>query len=191
MRAQSRQTLRTLLIGLVAIALLVGIYAFSSTFRGLVHGSGGEPVAASDRRTLPDMVWKDLDGKEWKLAEQRGNVVVLNYFATWCAPCRREMPDLAVLVKEYQPRGVAFAAISVDTEEEMGKPLAPALKEFADDNRIAVPVLLAHPAASPVHLRGVPTTVLIDRHGRIAQVFEGQFPIGGMRTTLDKLLAEK
>ena len=177
---------KTFLLGTVFIAATFGVYGMYRMFGGLER----TPTQPSDRRELPDLEWNDLSGSAWKLADQKGRVVVVNYFATWCAPCRREIPDLNDVAKEYTPRGVSFAAISLDTEQEMGQPVAPVLREFAVDNRLKIPVLLGRQPSSLTTVRSIPTTVLIDKHGRVAQVIVGQFDAAALKRNLNVLLTE-
>lgn len=113
-----------------------------------------------------------LDGSRVSLAELRGKVVVIDFWATWCPPCRAEMPWLVELGKRLAPRGVVFVAI--DEDDPPGQ--VPLVKEFAGVvpglERFAV---LGDPEIeSRYGVRSLPTLFIVDRQGRIAQRFVGQ-----------------
>jgi peroxiredoxin len=130
--------------------------------------------AEDQRRAQADFTLADLRGKVWTLHDLRGNVVLVNFWATWCPPCRKEMPDLNALYKQFSPRGLVILAIS---DEEMAE-----VKPFVEERKIAYPILLD--PGSKVHkalaVEGIPRTLLYDRQGKlVAQAIDmrtrGQF----------------
>src|SRR6266567_8042872 len=78
------------------------------------------PAIAKDSRPV-DLPFKDMKGQKVHLRDYRGKVVVLNFWATWCVPCREEMPMFVEMEKEYGPRGVVFVAASLDDRESRPK----------------------------------------------------------------------
>jgi thiol-disulfide isomerase/thioredoxin len=133
-----------------------------------------------------------LDGGRWSVAEQAGGKVALvNYFATWCPPCRHELPDLRKVSEEYTPRGVAFAAVSLDKDVEGGRTRKELLQDFNRYEKLPFPILL--PAVESPLMReamAIPQTFLIDKKGRIAMHITGTVTAESLRPLLDELLAE-
>jgi thiol-disulfide isomerase/thioredoxin len=124
-----------------------------------------------------------LDGKTWSLSEQRGKVVVLNFWATWCEPCRTEVPYLIKLRSELGGKGLDVAGITLDEDVKI-------VEKFAAEYRVGYPILIP-PAGSPwTKLENTPTTLLIDREGRLAGKYIGAVPEAELRRDVEKLLAE-
>ncbi len=116
----------------------------------------------------PDFTLKTLAGPNLRLNEQRGQVVLLNFWATWCAPCKQEMPHLNRLHDKYRDAGFLLLGINVDDD--------PA-KAAADAAKLGIkfPVLLdgAKTVSKLYGLDAMPTTVVIDRDGRVRHVHQG------------------
>ncbi|MDP9046461.1 MAG: TlpA family protein disulfide reductase [Pseudomonadota bacterium] len=111
-------------------------------------------------KAVPALSLPDLDDKLWTLAAFKGRPVILNFWATWCEPCRAEMPSLQALARREGRRGLAV--LSVNYEES-----AAAIRRFLDTVPIALPILLDRDgeAAAAWTPRVFPTSVLIDRRG--------------------------
>jgi len=116
----------------------------------------------------PDFTLKTLGGPNLRLNEQRGQVVLLNFWATWCAPCKQEMPHLNRLHDKYRDAGFVLLGINVDDD-----PAKAALD--AAKLGIKFPVLLdgAKTVSKLYGLNAMPTTVVIDRDGRVRHVHQG------------------
>jgi thiol-disulfide isomerase/thioredoxin len=114
--------------------------------------------------TLPD-----LSGKMVRLEDFRGSVVLLNFFATWCGPCREEMPGLEQLYRAYARKGLVVVGISSDVQGQ--EVVAPFVKQYG----LSFPVLLdpKDTLSQPYRIRGIPTIYLLDRHGRVAGMHVG------------------
>jgi len=120
-------------------------------------------IEAEDRRRAQaDFTLPDLRGKVWTLRDLRGKVVLVNFWATWCPPCRKEMPDLNALYKQFGKRGLVILAIS---DEEAGK-----VKPFIAERKIAYPILLdpGRKVQGALAVEGIPKSFLYDREGRLA-----------------------
>ncbi|HEX6938732.1 MAG TPA: TlpA disulfide reductase family protein [Longimicrobiales bacterium] len=138
-----------------------------------------DPVAAGDR--APDYAAVTLAGDTLSLASLRGNIVLLNVWATWCAPCRREMPALERLYRALRDRGLRIVAVSVDAApggvDALGNPGGD-VRAMVRDLGLSFTVLL-DPRAEVRRRFGVnalPTTFLIDRSGRIVERVLGPAP---------------
>lgn len=105
-----------------------------------------------------------LDGSTFRISDQKGKVVLLNAWATWCGPCRYEIPELKRLHEEYADDGLVIAGVSID----MGA-AEPVVREFVKVNAITYPILLDPQSRVTTMLRttSIPASVMIDREGNI------------------------
>jgi len=117
--------------------------------------------ADNERREQADFTLTGLDGKPWTLKEQRGKVVVLNFWATWCPPCRKEMPDLETLYRQFKDQGLVILAIS---DEDAGK-----VKPFIAQQKVTYPILLdpGRKVNELFQIEGIPKTFVYDRTGKL------------------------
>jgi peroxiredoxin len=129
----------------------------------------GEPIAASVRAMAPELSLPDRSGRTIRLADYRGQVVLVNFWATWCAPCRREIPWLMALEQTYGSRGLRVVGVSLDEDGW------PAVETFVADHAIGYPIVLGNDEVSARFggINALPTTLLIDREGRIAVTHTG------------------
>ncbi len=117
--------------------------------------------ADNARRDQADFTLTELGGKTWTLKEQRGKVVVLNFWATWCPPCRKEMPDLETLYRQFKDQGLVILAIS---DEDTGK-----VKPFIAQQKVTYPILLdpGRKVNELFQIDGIPKTFVYDRNGKL------------------------
>jgi peroxiredoxin len=113
------------------------------------------------KRQSADFTLTDLQGKPWHLKELNGKVVLVNFWATWCPPCRKEMPDLEALYEKYKDRGLVVLSIS---DEESAK-VAP----FIAERKISYPILLdpGRKVNELFQIEGIPKTFVYDREGKM------------------------
>ena len=130
-----------------------------------------------ENRVAPDWQLKNLEGQAVKLSDFKGKVVLLNFWATWCPPCRREIPDFVALQKQYGDKGLVVIGVSVD---EGG---AEVVKPFVKKMGINYPIVLGDQKTAAAYggIQVVPTTFVIDKTGKIAAQHEG----GADRTTFE------
>ena len=128
----------------------------------------GNTVAADK---APDFTLKSNKGDNIRLAEQRGNVVMLNFWASWCGPCKQEMPLLDELHKRYSRAGFTIIGVNVERDTE-------AAKRLLRDIPVSFPVLFdTESVASKLYdVSAMPTTVMIDRDGNIRHLHKGFKP---------------
>jgi peroxiredoxin len=114
------------------------------------------------RRQQADFTLTDLQGKSWTLKDLKGKVVLVNFWATWCPPCQKEMPDLDALYKRFQDQGFVILAISED--EETAK-VAP----FIAERKISYPILLdpGQKVNNLFQVDGIPKSFVYDRDGKL------------------------
>jgi peroxiredoxin len=117
--------------------------------------------ADDQSRQQADFTLTDLDGKSWNLKDLKGKVVLLNFWATWCPPCRKEMPDLEMLYRRFGAQG--FIILGIDDEE------AETVKPFIAQQGITYPVLLdpGRKVNTLFRIEGIPKTFVYDRDGKI------------------------
>lgn len=121
------------------------------------------------RVAAPDFLLKTLDGQNRSLQQDRGKVVLMNFWATWCPPCIREMPAMQRLYERFRGRGLEIVAVSVD----QGNP--DAVRTFSEELKLTFPIVLDPEQATKqdYQVRALPTTFLIDRKGRVVAVGMG------------------
>lgn len=119
----------------------------------------------------PDFTLKSNSGKNIKLSEYRGQVVLLNFWASWCGPCRQEMPLLNNMQKKYGKLG--FAILGVNVEEDS----SPA-KSYLKDIQVTFPILFdtENKASKAYNVSAMPSTVMIDRNGKMRYLHKGYKP---------------
>jgi len=152
----------------------------------------GEPIAVTQPEvnvigTEVDLTLKDLSGVEQQLSAYRGRVVVLNFWATYCVPCLKEMPDLAAIQNHYAALGVQVIGAAADTAADKQKVL-----QFIKSSKVNFPVWLGASAEDMQRFglgSALPGTVVIGRDGKIAAKFRGIIKPAELKKQLDSLLA--
>jgi peroxiredoxin len=127
--------------------------------------------AADSGGPAPAFTLTALTGGQTALSQYRGQVVLVNFWATWCGPCQQEMPLLDQMYKKYKPAGFTLIGVNVDKEE-------PAVKELLARKPVSFPVLLdpANQVSKAYHVDEMPSSVIIDRKGEIRYIHRGYRP---------------
>ena len=126
-------------------------------------GSGETLTALPDKPPAPEFTLPDIDGRTHRLSDYRGKVVVVNFWATWCPPCREEMPAMQRAWEQVRNDDIVFLGINVgETEDE--------LFAFTGDYRVDFPLLMDRDSAAIQDwpIRGLPTTYVVDSDGHLA-----------------------
>jgi peroxiredoxin len=146
----------------VELAQLIRYEHVKVSLEGPLLNAAMARLQADDRqRQNADFTLTDLQGKSWNLKQLRGKVVLVNFWATWCAPCRKEMPDLDALYKRFQPQGLVILAIS---DEDAAK-----VQPFITEKKTTYPVLLdtGSKVTKLFGVDGIPKTFVYDRAGKL------------------------
>lgn len=131
-----------------------------------------EVVSVEKRSDLaPNFTWKDASGQTIFFDSFRGNVTLVNFWTTWCVPCKREIPDLAALSKELADRKVKIIGISTDR----GLNVVAEVGSFVKEHGIPYQIIISNEDLESAfgNVRMIPTSFLIDADGKIAQTFVG------------------
>ena len=128
----------------------------------------GVAESATISGPAPNFTLKSLSGKNIKLSELTGNVVLINFWASWCGPCRQEMPFLNAIHNKYKPLG--FTVLGVNVEEQVAN-----AKSFISERPVGFPILLdsKNRVSKLYKVIAMPTTVVIDRDGKIRFIHLG------------------
>lgn len=133
--------------------------------------SSGLSAAKEINQPAPNFTLKSLSGKNLKLSEFRGQVILLNFWASWCGPCRQEMPILEEIHNRYKDLGFSVLGVNVDSDPEKAK-------QLLKDTPVSFPILLdmQNRTSELYHLEAMPTTILIDRDGTMRYLHKGYQP---------------
>ncbi len=159
-------------------------------FRFHSANSRGSLIKVSDRKPAADFGASLLNGGTYRLSQDTGKVVIVNFWATWCGPCTVETPQFNNIYNAYKAKGATF--VGVDTKETTRD----APKAFVKDNGIDFPIVYDEQGETAVRLGNIPTggmpfTVVVDRSRRVAAVYVGPVTPKDLEPVLDKLVAER
>jgi thiol-disulfide isomerase/thioredoxin len=145
------------------------------------------PAVAAPQKDAPDITLTALSGKAMRIADLKGKVVLLDFWASWCVPCRRSFPEVDRLHRELEPKGLVVIAVNVDEQQKNAYTFLekyPHTMTIAFDPKGAV--------AQAFNLQAMPSTMIVDRSGHIRFTHQGytEKTIGQFRAEVLQLLAE-
>ena len=186
--------MRPLLIALSALSLVFLLVACgggndqqSSEASSSSASSGPLPGKVRDvePEPVPDLTLETLDGASIDLAKQDGRLLLVNFWATWCAPCREEIPDLKALHSDLEEDGLTVIGVALDRKgREVVDP-------FVDQHEINYPIVVDAEGTAEAEfgpIPGLPTTILVTPDGQITKRVVGIFPTDEMRPILQDML---
>jgi thiol-disulfide isomerase/thioredoxin len=188
-----KRALSVLLAAVLVLAACAGKDAVDQNPNGTFKFHSGTPLGQlypeTDRKPAGTFSGTLLDGRRMSLAATRGRVVVLNFWAAWCAPCKSETPQFDLVYRKMKQRGVAF--VGIDTKDVKSNAQA-----FVRDYDISYPNIYDEMGATALRIGDLPATalpftVLLDKLGRVAAVYIERLSAKDLTTALDKLLAER
>ncbi|RLJ70528.1 peroxiredoxin [Hydrogenivirga caldilitoris] len=149
-------------LGILLVALML--------YLGLVTNSHQENIAGVlPGKEAPNFKLKTIEGKEVSLEDYRGKVVLVNFWATWCPPCREEMPLFERVYRTYRNKGFEVLAVSTDSS------LDP-VKKFVKEYKLSFTVLFDDRNITSLYgIQGLPTSFLINREGKVVKVRLGEY----------------
>ncbi len=145
---------------------------------------GGVASAMKVGDVAPDFARADLNGKQVRLADRRGKLVLLNFWASWCAPCREEMPTFSRWQRNFQAKGLQVIGISMDDD-------VTEVKKFLAQYPVSYPIVMGD-AKLAEHFGGVlglPLSYLIDAQGRVVARYQGEADLAKLEAKITALLA--
>jgi peroxiredoxin len=170
---------------IIVIAMVVSlmlVFAFNLSR----HSSRGTAAAGSQMKgdAAPDFTLQTLDGRTLRLSDFRGKAVVLNFWATWCQPCKIEMPWFVELQKQYGSEGLQFLGVAMDdaSPKDIG--------EFADSMGVNYPILIGKETVGAAYggVQFLPETFYIDRNGKVVDRAFGLKGRGEIEDDIKKIL---
>ncbi len=173
----------------IVLAILLLLFALAAFLaHRLSQPSAGHLIPIAQRHPMPAITLTDTGGNAWAVLDHRNQIVLINYWATWCGPCQQETPGLVQLSTEIPD--LALIGISLDaggdTPANQKKVAA-----FTARFHVLYPIAFTPPGSQFEYgLDVIPTTVLIDRHGRIAKAYEGAVRHDVFKADIQSLLAE-
>jgi thiol-disulfide isomerase/thioredoxin len=170
---------RIVLVVATVLALVAATYLADKATRVKVKGTTMKAdIPAPAVQLAPDFTLKDLDGKDVSLSQYKGKVVLINFWATWCDPCRIEIPWLIDMQAKYGPKG--FTVVGIAMDEEGKSAVAPFLEKERFDvggqkQAMSYPIWLGTDDAAEKFggILGYPTSFLISRDGKEVRKFQG------------------
>jgi thiol-disulfide isomerase/thioredoxin len=170
---------------LIIVAMVVAmmlVFGFKLARRS--HGASSGTAQMSG--TAPDFTLQSLDGKTVRLSDFRGKAVVLNFWATWCGPCKIEMPWFVDLQKQYGPAGVQFLGVAMD--DASTKEIA----DFVQSMNVNYPILIGKEAVGDAYggVQFLPETFYLDRNGKIIDKAFGLKGRGEIEDDVKKILGQ-
>lgn len=177
----------TVVLSACASGRTPGLSSSSEQFRFANATAPGTVIPAATRKPAAAMTATLISGGTFELASHQGRVVLINFWASWCAPCVTESPMLNTVYQTMKGRGVDFVGVDIKDERQ-------AAQSFITDKHMSYEMVYDEPAKTALQLGipigGLPITVLIDRAGRVAAVYVGQVYRPDIQTALQTLAAE-
>jgi len=157
-------------------------------FRFVAGTPDGEVIVEGDRASAPEFTGELMDGSDFDSAAVSGDVVVINFWGSWCAPCRVETPEFQQVYDEVSADGVSFLGINVKDDRQLAQ-------AFLDDKDITYPSIYDPRGEVALAFRdypanAIPSTIVLDQDGRVAAVYVAAVAADELRQVIDLLVAQ-
>jgi len=167
MKTSTRFRKRAPVAAMLGSLLLLSAYESSAApDHPAEHAEAGPQIPKTPLRRMPDFHLEDTRGRQVTLAQFRGQVLLVDFWATWCAPCKKEMPGYEALYRRYRTRGFAVVGIAADSDRA-------AVAKFGRKLGITYPLLINGMDVQRYGVQGLPTTILVDREGFVCKEVVG------------------
>ncbi len=146
------------------------------------------PGNLSAQQKAPNFTLKTTDGKTVELSKLKGKAVIVNFWATWCGPCRREIPGFVNIYEKYKAKGLEIVGISVD-RDGVG-----VVKQYLEKNKVTYPIVWDDKGVADAYgklfgaIDGIPTTFFVDRSGNVVDKYIGSMEESAFEAKVKKLL---
>jgi thiol-disulfide isomerase/thioredoxin len=179
-----------LIIAIAAFGLLLIAATFGYSFLSKQYKPESRSSVLNSqvsRQTAPDFAVEDANGNDVKLSGFKGKPVVVNFWASWCPPCRGEMPDFNKLYQEYSDKGVIFLMVNMTDGQRETVDIA---KKFVKDNNYKFSVYfdVNSDAANNYGISSIPDSIFIDKSGNIVNSYEGAIDEATIQRNIETLL---
>jgi thiol-disulfide isomerase/thioredoxin len=175
------------LLGALLAACTGGSSGSAKTYHFTSATRTGGLIPAAQRKPAPAFTGELLSGGHTSLKASAGKVTVVNFWASWCGPCKVETPQFALLSNQLKTQGVAF--LGIDTKDDKG-----AAQIFVKQNGIGYPIVYDQQGRTAITLGNIPAnlpfTVLVDKKQRVAAVYFGGMTVPDLRPPIQRLVAE-
>ncbi|MFU2157836.1 peroxiredoxin family protein [Caldisericum sp. AR60] len=166
--------MKKIIVFIAVILLVAGLLTGCSqtSTNNTANANNTTAQTGNDRETAPDFSWKDNNGNVVKLSDLKGKVVLLDFWATWCGPCRMTIPHVEAIYEKYKDKGVVVIGINLD-QDDLSK-----VQQFIKEQGMKY-LVVADPNSKVAGLYGVnsiPRFFIIDKNGKIAKMIIGYDP---------------
>ena len=171
----------------VFAAVLVIAYFGYSALKNNYGSSGKQSTGSQSTIAAVDFTVQDSTGKDVKLFDFKGKPMVVNFFASWCPPCKEELPDFEKMYKEYNSKGIVFMMVDLTDGERETKEIG---QEFIKSNKYTFPVYydIKQDAAKTYGISSIPDTLFIDKNGVIVGSYVGAINEKTIKSNIEKII---
>lgn len=186
-----------ILVGVLALLLVITVVGYrllsaqvhpqQGNAESSTQGKNASSLPSSSKPAAPDFTVLDANGKEVSFSEFKGKPVVVNFWASWCPPCKAEMPDYEKMYQEYSKKGVSFVMINMT---DGNRETAATAQKFLQESRYSFPVYfdVKQSAAGIYGVSAIPDSVFIDKNGTVVNAYTGMIDANTMKTNLEAIL---
>jgi len=166
----SRDVWMVVLGGLIGLVVVAIVWIVSARMAAPLM-----PAAAETNRAAPDFTLPTIDGKTLHLNDLRGKIVLVNFWGTWCVPCKEETPAIQAAYEQLKGTGVEFVGVNLRNQEELGEPGDAAVKSFVQDHGVTYPTVYDTDGevSRLYQISPIPVSYFLDTQGNIRYVYVG------------------